>query len=49
MQVHYPVLLSDWYMDDWVSGVYPPANTLRHPDVKVSARWKVAFLVLLGY
>ncbi len=34
-QGHYPAPLTDWYLDDWVSLVYPPSSTLRLPDVTV--------------
>lgn len=35
-QTYYPVVFSDWWMDDWISKVYPRDNTLRHPAVAVS-------------
>jgi hypothetical protein len=27
--LHYPSALPDWWMDDWISLVYPPGNTAR--------------------
>lgn len=35
---HYPEDLSDWFMDGWVTAVYPPARTYRHPGVRVRHR-----------
>jgi len=35
-KVYYPVVLTDWWMDDWISRVYPMENTMRHEDVWVT-------------
>ncbi|EKX32560.1 hypothetical protein GUITHDRAFT_46116, partial [Guillardia theta CCMP2712] len=35
-QTYYPVVLSDWWMDDWISKVYPRSNTGRHAMVVVT-------------
>lgn len=35
-QTYYPVVLTDWWMDDWISKVYPRGNYGRHQDVAVS-------------
>ena len=32
---YYPPALSDWWMDDWISGVYGPERTLRADSVEV--------------
>ena len=32
---YYPPELSDWWMDDWISGVYGPDRTLRADVVEV--------------
>lgn len=35
---HYPVSLTDWWLDDWISGVYGPHRTRKLPDVEVVHR-----------
>lgn len=45
---HYPVELTDWWLDDWISLVYGDNNTLKHPQVivhhhAVSTRYEVTW------
>ena len=35
-QTYYPVVLTDWWMDDWISKVYPRGSYGRHASVAVS-------------
>ena len=35
-QTYYPVVLTDWWMDDWISKVYPRGSFGRHGAVAVS-------------
>ena len=35
---HYPPVLTDWWLDDWISLVYGPNRTLKHPGVTVIHR-----------
>jgi hypothetical protein len=35
-QTYYPIQLTDWWMDDWISKVYPRGNFGRHGNVAVS-------------
>ena len=30
---HYPPVLTDWWLDDWISLVYGEGRTVKHPDV----------------
>jgi hypothetical protein len=32
---HYPIELTDWWLDDWISAVYGPKRTSKLPDVLV--------------
>jgi hypothetical protein len=32
---YYPPVLSDWWMDDWISNVYPSSNSLKMREVVV--------------
>jgi hypothetical protein len=45
---HYPPELTDWWLDDWISLVYSPTNTLKLPGVvvrhhTVATRYAVAW------
>ena len=35
-KIYYPVVLSDWWMDDWISHVYPDGNAYKLLSVQVS-------------
>ena len=35
---YYPPALADWWMDDWITAVYPGSNTYRHRGVVVRHR-----------